>query len=388
AGTEEMPENGNIILVDDNLKALQKLAAQYRKDLGVRIVGVTGSSGKTSTKDLIASVLSQKYRVLKTDGNKNNDIGVPLTLLSINSDIEVAVIEMGILDFGIMDNLVEMVRPDHTVITSIAPAHIMRFKTMDNIVQQKCLINKYLDEGICFYNHDTYGLADYLPTMNLRNSPVGYGFNANSNVVITPGNFDASGMTFSISEYPEEEYSVPLLGMHQLLNSTAAVLVGKKLGLTYEEIRTGLQNVQLTPHRRQMIKINDSIVIDDTYNSNPGSLCASLEMLSGLRTDYKKCVCLGDMLELGDNEAEFHASIADRVDFSVFREIMLYGNLMKNLHERLKTKNIESEYYEDKKLMLDDLKTLLKERVIILFKASNGLRFMDLIKDLEDFYEC
>ncbi|MBE6116180.1 MAG: UDP-N-acetylmuramoyl-tripeptide--D-alanyl-D-alanine ligase [Erysipelotrichaceae bacterium] len=387
-GTEEMPENGNIILVDDNLKALQKLAAQYRKDLGVRIVGVTGSSGKTSTKDLIASVLSQKYRVLKTDGNKNNDIGVPLTLLSINSDIEVAVIEMGILDFGIMDNLVEMVRPDHTVITSIAPAHIMRFKTMDNIVQQKCLINKYLDEGICFYNHDTYGLADYLPTMNLRNSPVGYGFNANSNVVITPGNFDASGMTFSISEYPEEEYSVPLLGMHQLLNSTAAVLVGKKLGLTYEEIRTGLQNVQLTPHRRQMIKINDSIVIDDTYNSNPGSLCASLEMLSSLKTDYKKCVCLGDMLELGDNEAEFHASIADIVDFSVFREIMLYGNLMKNLHERLKIKNIESEYYEDKKLMLDDLKTLLKERVIILFKASNGLRFMDLIKDLEDFYEC
>ncbi|MBQ1341032.1 MAG: UDP-N-acetylmuramoyl-tripeptide--D-alanyl-D-alanine ligase [Erysipelotrichaceae bacterium] len=387
-GTEGMPENGSIILVKDNLKALQKLAAQYRKDLGIRIVGVTGSSGKTSTKDLIASVLAQKYRVLKTDGNKNNDIGVPLTLLSINSDIEVAVIEMGILDFGIMDNLVEMVRPDHTVITSIAPAHIMRFKTMDNIVQQKCLINKYLDEGICFYNHDTYGLADYLQIMNLKNRPVGYGFEDSSDVVIKPGKFDASGMTFCISTNQREEYSVPLLGRHQLLNSAAAVLVGKQFDLSYEQIRNGLQSVKLTPHRRQMIKINDSIVIDDTYNSNPGSLTASLEMLSGLETDYKKCVCLGDMLELGDNEAEFHASIADKVDFSVFSNIMLYGNLMKNLHERLENKNIDSDYYEDRNRLLEDLKVLLKERVIILFKASNGLRFMDLIRDLEVFYEC
>ena len=382
-----MPDNGNIILVKDNLKALQKLAAQYRKDLGVKIVGVTGSSGKTSTKDLIASVLSQKYRVLKTDGNKNNDIGVPLTLLSINRDIEVAVIEMGILDFGIMDNLVEMVRPDHTVITSIAPAHIMRFKTMDNIVRQKCLINKYLEDGICFYNNDSYGLADYLPTMNLKNNPVGYGFSNTSDVVIKPGKFDASGMTFSISTYPEEEFSVPLLGKHQLLNSTAAVLTGRQLGLSFDEIRKGLRSVKLTPHRRQMIKINDSIVIDDTYNSNPGSLTASLEMLSGLKTDYRKCVCLGDMLELGDNEAEFHASIAGNVDFNCFDRILLYGNLMKNLHDRLKSKNIHSDYYEDRVRLLEDLKALLKDRVIVLFKASNGLKFMDLIAELEEFYE-
>ena len=289
-GIEGMPE-GNLIIVDNTIAALQKLAARYRLDLGIPIVGITGSSGKTSTKDLVASVLSQKYRVHKTDGNKNNDIGVPLTLLSIQPDIEVAVIEMGILDFGIMDNLVEMVRPDHTVISSIAPAHIMRFKTMDNIVQQKCLINKYL-EGTCFYNHDTYGLAEYLPEMGLKQKPVSYGFEEGSDVLIEPENFSAYGQNFRVSVYPEYTFAVPLLGVHQILNATAAILVGRQFGLTAQQISDGLEKVTLTPHRSQLVRIKENVIIDDTYNSNPGSLKASLEMLSSFKNYRKKCVVL------------------------------------------------------------------------------------------------
>ena len=384
-GIEGMPE-GNIIVVDNTIAALQKLAARYRQDLGIPIVGITGSSGKTSTKDLVASVLAQKYKVHKTDGNKNNDIGVPLTLLSIQPDIELAVIEMGILDFGIMDNLVEMVRPDHTVISSIAPAHIMRFKTMDNIVQQKCLINKYL-EGICFYNHDTYGLADYLPNMGLKQDPVSYGFEQGSDVIITPQGFSSSGMTFSVSVFPNETFAVPLLGVHQMLNSAATILVGKQFGLTPNQIREGLQSVKLTPHRSQLVSINGNIIIDDTYNSNPGSLKASLEMLSGLQIDRKKCVVLGDMLELGDNEAEFHASIADAIDFSQFKHVLLFGELMENLHKRILSQGNFSEYFNDRDCLRKRLKEIMNEDVIILFKASNGLKFMDLIQELEDYYE-
>lgn len=386
-GIDGMPDKGNIIIVDNTIAALQKLAARYRKDLGITIVGITGSSGKTSTKDLVASVLSQKYRVHKTDGNKNNDIGVPLTLLSIQPETELAVIEMGILDFGIMDNLVEMVRPDYTVITSIAPAHIMAFKTMDNIVQQKCLINKYLDDGICFYNHDTYGLADYVPKMGLKKEAVSYGFEKGSSVVINPGVFTDKGMTFSLTGYPDETYAVPLLGMHQLLNSTAAVLVGKQLGLSYEEISNGLLSVKLTPHRRQIVPINGNIVIDDTYNSNPGSLKASLEMLQGLETTSKKAVCLGDMLELGENEAMFHASIADSIDFGTFDHVLLFGQLMKNLHENIISQQKNSEWFDDREQLLERLKQIMNEESVILFKASNGLRFMDLIKQLEEYYE-
>lgn len=386
-GVEGIPDNGNIIIVDNTIAALQKLAARYRKDLGITIVGVTGSSGKTSTKDLVASVLSQKYRVHKTDGNKNNDIGVPLTLLSIKPETELAVIEMGILDFGIMDNLVEMVRPDYTVITSIAPAHIMAFKTMDNIVQQKCLINKYLGDGFCFYNHDTYGLSDYIPKMGLKKEAVSYGFEQGSSVVINPGVFTDKGMSFSLSQYPDETYSVPLLGMHQLLNSAAAVLVGKQLGLSSKQIREGLLSVKLTPHRAQIVPVNGNIIIDDTYNSNPGSLKASLEMLQGLETGSKKAVCLGDMLELGENEAMFHASIADSIDFGSFDHVLLYGPLMKNLHENIISQHKNSEWFENREELLERLKKILDEDTVVLFKASNGLRFMDLIKQLEEYYE-
>ena len=384
-GIEGMPE-GNLIIVDNTIAALQKLAARYRLDLGIPIVGITGSSGKTSTKDLVASVLSQKYRVHKTDGNKNNDIGVPLTLLSIQPDIEVAVIEMGILDFGIMDNLVEMVRPDHTVISSIAPAHIMRFKTMDNIVQQKCLINKYL-EGTCFYNHDTYGLAEYLPEMGLKQKPVSYGFEEGSDVLIEPENFSAYGQNFRVSVYPEYTFAVPLLGVHQILNATAAILVGRQFGLTAQQISDGLEKVTLTPHRSQLVRIKENVIIDDTYNSNPGSLKASLEMLSSFKNYRKKCVCLGDMLELGENEAEFHAGIADAIDFSQFDYVLLYGELMKNLHERIQSQGRSSEYYNDRDKLRERLKEIMNEQVIILFKASNGLKFMDLRQELEDYYE-
>lgn len=384
-GIEGMPE-GNLIIVDNTIAALQKLAARYRQDLGIPIVGITGSSGKTSTKDLVASVLSQKYRVHKTDGNKNNDIGVPLTLLSIQPDIEVAVIEMGILDFGIMDNLVEMVRPDHTVISSIAPAHIMRFKTMDNIVRQKCLINKYL-EGTCFYNHDTYGLAEYLPQMGLKQKPVSYGFEEGSDVLIEQENFSAYGQNFRVSVYPEYTFAVPLLGVHQILNATAAILVGRQFGLTEQQISDGLENVTLTPHRSQLVRIKENVIIDDTYNSNPGSLKASLEMLSSFKNYRKKCVCLGDMLELGENEAEFHAGIADAIDFSQFDHVLLYGELMKNLHERIQSQGRSSEYYNDRDKLRERLKEIMNEQVIILFKASNGLKFMDLIQELEEYYE-
>ena len=386
-GIDNMPDNGSVIVVKDNLKALQKLAAYYRKDLGIQIVGITGSSGKTSTKDLVASVLKEKYRVQKTDGNKNNDIGVPLTLLSLKEETEIAVVEMGILDFGIMDNLVEMVRPNYTVITNIAPAHIMRFKTLDNIVQQKCLINKYLDDGICFYAHDTYGLAEYIPQMGLKNEAVSYGFNEGSSVMIEPKGFKADGMSFETSLYPGKEFTVPLLGKHQLLNSTAAILVGRQYGLSYDEIKKGLASVTLTPHRQQLIKLGENIIIDDTYNSNPGSLKASLEMLSGLKTDKKKCVCLGDMLELGENEAEFHAGIADSVDFAQFDDVYLFGQLMKNLYDRIESQGKKALYFSSREEMLESLKGLLKGDAVILFKASNGLRFMDLIQDLEEYYE-
>ena len=378
---EKAPKGGNLIIVEDCKKALDKLAFYYRQSLDIKVVGITGSVGKTSTKDLVSSVLSQRYKVHKTFGNRNNPIGLPLTLLDIEKDDEVAVIEMGIVDFGEMDLLADLTRPDYTVITNIAPAHILAFKTMDNIVAQKCLVNKHNKNGICFFNADAYGLEKQLTEMGVKHE--GYGYSENADHVINNVSFNEKGMTFSIGS-ETTEFTVPLLGKHQILNATAAVLVGRQLGLTDEEIEKGLESVVLTPHRSQLLKIGDLTVLDDTYNSNPMSLQASLEMLSTFDDKYDKYVCLGDMKELGDNEASYHAEMSDKVDFTKFKGIYLYGELMENLHKALNEKEIESRYYTDRTDLVKDLKLIPGKYSIILFKASNSMRFMDLIAQLED----
>ena len=379
-GKDSAPDNGNIILVEDSKKALDALAMYYRQHLNIKVVGVTGSAGKTSTKDLVSSVLSTKYKVHKTFGNRNNPIGLPFTLLDIDEDVEIAVIEMGIVDFGEMDLLADLTRPDYTVITGIAPAHIMAFKTMDNIVAQKCLVNKHNHDGICFYNHDAYGLERQLTEMGVKH--IGYGYNDSADITIKDYSFIGNGMVFHLSD-DEETYKIPLAGKHQILNATAAILVGRQFGLSVEEIKRGLENVVLTPHRQQLLEINNLRIIDDTYNSNPMSLKASLEMLLSYDETYDKYVCLGDMKELGDEEARFHAEIADNIDFSKFKGIYLLGQLMKNLHDHISDLGIDSHYYEDREALVKDLKAIPQNRSIILFKASNSMRFMDLIAELE-----
>lgn len=379
-GRDTAPNNGNVILVEDSKKALDALALYYRTHLNIKVVGITGSAGKTSTKDLVSSVLSTHFKVHKTFGNRNNPIGLPLTLLDIDQDVEVAVIEMGIIDFGEMDLLADLTRPDYTVITGIAPAHIMAFKTMDNIVAQKCLVNKHNRKGICFYNADAYGLTDKLTEMGVRH--VGYGFSENADCRITDYSFTENGMSFRLST-DANTYSIPLLGKHQILNASAAVLVGKQFGLSDDEIKKGLESVILTPHRQQVLTAGGHTVIDDTYNSNPMSLKASLELLLSYGEKYDKYVCLGDMKELGEDEARFHAEIADSVDFSQFKGIYLYGELMNNLHKHLSELGISSNYYEDRQELIKDLKLIPQKSSIILFKASNSMRFMDLITELE-----
>ena len=359
----EKPQ-GNLIVVDNVLEAIAKLAKFYRESLAIKIVGVTGSSGKTSTKDIIASVLAQKYKVYKTKGNHNNIIGVPTTLINMDNDIDVAVIEMGIDDIGIMDKLVDMVRPDYTVITSIAPAHIQQFKTIDKIVQQKCLINKHLSkEGICFYNHDCYGVKNQLIKMNLENQMFVYGF---------------------VKQIDYSPFKVAALGKHMALNSLAAIAIASKMGLSYSQIDQGLQQVSITNRRMQLKQIKDSTIIDDSYNSNPSSLVASLSTFLDYSSKNRKVVVLGDMLELAENSALMHREIADKIDFSQFDSIILIGQQMKNLYERLQQENIESKWFMDWQSSLSEVKKQVNKESVTFFKSSNSMRFNELINALED----
>ncbi len=381
----EKPE-GNLIIVDDVLEALQILARYYRLTLDCKFIGVTGSSGKTSTKDIIAAVLSTKYRTFKTIGNYNNKLGVPLTLINMDDDVECAVIEMGIDDFGIMEMLVEMVEPDITVITSIGLSHVQQFITLDNIVQQKCWINSRLKkDGVCYYSDDSYGVKDQLDKMGLtKEQIISYGFKNTSDIIALKYSIEDKYTRFTVKQYPEIVFQLPILGKHQVLNGLAAIGIAKRLGLNVEQIQKGFNKIELTAHRMQVKIINDAIIIDDTYNSNPSSLKASLETVVDYSDKYQKIVVIGDMLELGENSLALHADMADLIDFKMFDKIYLVGQQMKALYEKLIEKNIFSQHYNSALETADEIKQHLKKGNVIFFKASNGMKFAGLIDKLED----
>lgn len=376
----EKPE-GNLIVVKSVHKAMIKLAKYYRDSLDITIVGVTGSSGKTSTKDIVASVLSQKYKVYKTIGNKNNIIGVPLTLINMADDIDVAVIEMGIDDIGIMDRLADMVKPDYTIITSIAPAHIQQFKTLDKIVEQKCLINKNLKEnGCCYYNVDCYGVKEQLAKMNLDKQSFCYGFEK-ADVVASDYYMSDSYTYFKVNG---KQFRVHALGKVQVLNSLAAMMVGLELNMSEEEIQKGLESVKLTDRRMQVKELDKGTIIDDSYNSNPSSLVSSLNTFIEYQSKLNKIVVLGDMLELGEDSINMHKKIADLVDFNNFKQVILVGQQMSYLHKYLKEKNIESKWFINYLEAVETVKEVVNKENIVFFKSSNSMKFNELILSLEE----
>jgi UDP-N-acetylmuramoyl-tripeptide--D-alanyl-D-alanine ligase len=376
----EIPE-GNIIVVDDVQTALQKLAAHYRRTLKCHFIGITGSSGKTSTKDIVSSVVSQKYRTCKTFGNQNNDLGVPLTVMNVDDDAEYVVAEMGINDIGVMDRLVTMVQPEITVISSIGPAHIAQLGSMDGIVEQKCLINRDLGDGQCFYNQSSYGLKDHLASMGLRHPAIGYGFEKDCDIIAEDYRLNDEGTSFTCRG---RQYSLPILGRHQVLNALAAIGIGERLGIEYELIRKGLAEVKLTPHRLQLRKIRDAVIIDDTYNCNPSSLVASLQMVLQYNNSYRKAVVIGDMLELGETSAKLHSGVADEIDFSRFDDVVLIGSEVQALAERLGEQNIKCQLFADNTSAGQYLRKYLEKGNVLFFKASNGMHFASLIDSLEE----
>lgn len=380
----EMPK-GNLIVVDDVLSAIQLLAEKYRNSLKIPFIGITGSSGKTSTKDIIASTLSAKYKVYKTVGNHNNKLGVPMTLLNMDDTSEVAVIEMGIDDIGIMDQLVKMVKPDYTVITSIAPAHISQFKTIDKIVEQKCLINKYLPkDGCCFFNRSCYGVEKCLRQMNLQDRMKSFGFDDECDLSATDFKLEGKYSYFKVKQYRDFQFKIPILGKHQVGNALSAILVGQEFSMTAEEIQRGFEKIKLTPRRMELKEIKGNLIIDDSYNSNPVSLVASLECFAQYDKKYHKIVVIGDMLELGDNSAKLHKEIAEKIDCSQFDKIYLIGHEMKNLSEGLNEKKIDNYHFDNWNNCLELIKNDLRKDNIIFFKASNGMDFSGLIATLED----
>ena len=377
---------GPYILVENVREAMQDIAAFYRSTLAMPIVGITGSVGKTSTKELIATVLGKKYPVLKTQGNYNNELGVPLTLLRIREEHRVAVVEMGINHFGEMHRLSRMAAPNIVVMTNIGDCHLEALGSREGILKAKSEIFDYLaEDGTVIVNGDD----ELLATMKQVNKKtvVTFGIKENNKCYATDirskGLFGTSAMLHLASgSFPVE---IPLPGEHMVYNALAAAAVGEALGLTPSEIAEGISSVKPTAGRSNLIQCADKVLIDDCYNANPVSMCAALDLLA--MADTRKVAILGDMFELGENAEKLHGDVGRHAAKCGIDALICVGELSENMAKAAGKEALREgqqvHYYGTKAQLLQDLCNLVKPGDTILVKASHGMGFGDIVEKLK-----
>lgn len=383
---EKAPQNpkGAYILVESSFQALKDVARFYRESLDIKVVGITGSVGKTSTKEFVASVLATHYKVLKTEGNFNNEVGLPLTVLRIQEDIEVAVLEMGISDFGEMHRLSEIAKPDICVITNIGQCHLEKLGTRDGILKAKTEIFDFMNENgsICLNGDD-----DKLITIQNVNGRKPVFFGRKEVHAIYATDCENQGLSGSKARIHREgrsfEAVVTLPGEHMIYNALAATAVATVLGLSDEEIQAGIAAVKPVGGRSHIIQRENVTIIDDCYNANPVSMKAAIDLLS--MADSRTVAVLGDMFELGSNENTLHYEVGAYAAEKGIDMILCVGNLSVNMYEgALAVKNSTSKvyYFVDKAALLEQLGGLLQAGDSVLVKASHGMHFEELIKKM------
>ena len=460
-------ENGAYILVDDVLKALRELAAYYRRQLNCKITGIIGSVGKTSTKELVASVLSQDFETLKTEGNYNNEIGVPLTVFKIRDEHKMAVVEMGISGFGEMDRLGEIVKPDAVVMTNIGQCHLENLKDLSGVLRAKSEVLRHVKKGglLVINSDDPYLLSlkelkeNVAENINIIDDAdrcaleylniACYGSNAlwqkngfatgadgigngRSQIInISSKNivsYGVEGSTFEmvVPRYDTENAAasengknavdglikgkdgntytvntkVNLQGTHQVMNAMAACIVGLTNGMPIDHIVKGIAAAVPVKGRCCPIKTDRYLVVDDSYNANPKSMKAGIDLMS--ESNGRKILVLGDMFELGTDEKQLHYEVGEYAAEKDIDLLVCVGYLSQNMYEGyleksgLHTEKNRSDisadnasvhskvrYYKTREEMLADLDNLgLQDGDTILVKASHGMEFAKVVDKL------
>lgn len=388
---------GVYIIVPSTTDAMVRLATYYRRSLDIKVVGITGSVGKTSTKEMMASVLGQHYRVLKTDGNYNNKIGLALTIFRIHDRHEVAVLEMGISDFGEMHHLAEMANPDICVITNIGLCHLENLGTREGILNAKTECFAHMKEdGTVILNGDDDKLCTR-PTVNGK-PVIFYGLGqqacmsqdgvrmAEKSIYAT--DVEHSGFQGVRAEIhtPKGEFTavIPIPGEHNVYNALAATAAGLELGLTPDEIRQGIAAVEPLAGRMNFLEIGGMTVIDDCYNANPVSVKASLELLSHAKG--RSIAVLGDMGELGEDEEQLHYEVGAFAGQQKLTAVFAAGKLAAGYIKGVRENDLECElhYYNDRESMTAALLSFVRPGDSILVKASHFMEFPKVVEALRN----
>lgn len=382
---EEAPSNSDrpYILVESSTEALKAMASYYRDNLDIKLIGITGSVGKTSTKEFIAAVLGEKYKVLKTEGNFNNEIGLPLTILKIRDEHEVAVIEMGISHFGDMKPLGEIAKPDICVITNIGYCHLEYLKDRDGVLKEKTDMFNYAKNNAEYILNgdddklatvlDVRGKAPVFVSVDDKNKPVFVKKMKESGIEGSICDVSVKGRVFEIN--------VPLPGLHMVSNALIACAAGSLLDVSTEQMRQGIAKLKPVGGRVNIVKSNGYTIIDDCYNANPVSMKASIDVLK--YADTRKIAVLGDMFELGENEAQLHEEVgtylADK-DKNIDMLITV-GVLSKNIEQAAKRADYNGAciHYDTLEECLENIEHNLCSGDTILVKASHGMHLEKII---------
>ncbi len=376
---EGLKDSGTVIKVENSERALLDLASFYRKKLGIKVVGVTGSCGKTSTKDLIAAFLSDKYKVFKTKGNFNNQIGLPLMILELDSSYDVAVLEMGMSNLGEIDLLANCARPDIAVITNIGLSHIENLKTQDNILKAKSEIFNYFDESntLIINGED----SNLLKIKNKCFEILRIGYNHEYDVYAFNIILKEDNTSFTVkAEDDEFIFEIPMAGKHNVLNSMLAIAVAKKLNVSFPEMEKGIKNLEATSMRLQVIKKENFTIINDCYNASPDSMKSSIDVLNSYK-DGRKIAILGTMNELGDESINAHTDIGHYAKEKV--DLLIAIGQYKDCYRKGYTlDNIVT--FESKEEFISNLNSIIKRDDVILVKASRGMKFEEIVSSLEE----
>ncbi len=389
---EKVPDNpkGAYILVKDSFQALKDVAEYYRSQLDVKVIGITGSVGKTSAKEFIASVVSGAFRTQKTKGNFNNEVGLPLTVLQIREDCEVAVLEMGISDFGEMHRLSKIARPDICVITNIGQCHLENLGTRDGILKAKSEIFDYMaEDGSVCLNGDDNKLITLMEVKGKK--PLFFGMDGENAVYATDYvhmGLEGSRVTIHVNTDTQTVFpvAIPLPGEHMVYNALAAAAVGLLLGMTSGQIRAGLEAVEPVGGRSNVIRTESFTIIDDCYNANPVSMKAAIDLLAQL-AQSRRVAIMGDMFELGERERELHREVGEYAADNNLDVIICVGDLSKDMASGARAAAYsESSIYHfgNKEELLVQLKGLLCVGDTVLVKASHGMHFEELIPVIEN----
>lgn len=373
---DNVPSDLVVLPVANVTKAFQTLAQYYKQKIAPKTVAITGSNGKTTTKDMTASVLAQKYRTYKTQGNYNNDLGVPYTMLHMPSDTEVLILEMGMDHAGEIHFLSQLGQPDVAAITLIGEAHLENLGSRKNIAKAKMeLVDGLAKDGVLFVPADEPLLADLIAPLSQEVQTFGL---AQGDLQATITNETSESTSFVVDE---ETFVIPVLGGYNVKNALIAYGVGRYLGLSREQIKNGLAQVELTKNRTQWLQAkNGAKLLSDVYNANPTAMRLVLESFGRLTLPGRRIAVLADMLELGPDSSAMHASMAEAI-VGLYDFVYLYGEQMQALANRLTELNVPHAYFipAQRQAFLEQVKQEIKPTDSVILKGSNGMQLSKLV---------